>query len=149
MSVTTSYLYFFLLIPFLNVLVRNMDKSKYKALLCILLFMYTLLPSIGFKTVFSSIIWFSVIYFIGAYIRLFVNMEALDYKLLGKICIVMLLLSWSSILFMVKVGVHLGKFAPYFFVTDENKILALLLAISAFPISICRYLGRRSSFAIS
>lgn len=131
-SFTTSYLYFFLLIPFLNLLVRNMDKSKFKALLCILLFMYTLLPSIGFKTVFSSIIWFSVIYFIGAYIRLFINMEALDYKVLGKICIVMLLLSWSSILFMVKVGMYLGKFAPYFFVADENKILALLLAISAF-----------------
>ena len=131
-SFTTSYLFFFLLIPYINILIKNMSIKEYKVLLCLSLFMYCLLPSIGFKTAFSSVIWFSVIYLIGAYIRLFIDAKTVNYKVMGKLALVFLLISWVSIILMIKVGAYLGKFAPYWLVADENKILALLLAISTF-----------------
>lgn len=64
------YLLFFLLIPYLNVLINNINKKEHLLLICLCTFIYTLLPSIPLiKAYVNYVEWFCVLYFISSYIR--------------------------------------------------------------------------------
>ena len=130
-SFTTSYLFFYLCIPFLNLMLKAMDRKTHKLFLIGGIIMFSVLPSIGFKTVFNSIIWFSIVYLIGAYLKLY-NPLAFSVRFYAFSTIAMLFLSLGSILMLLKIGIIFGKFAPYFLVNEENKVLALLLSLACF-----------------
>lgn len=127
----SSYLFFYLCIPFVNTMLRGINKRMHQFFLIGAIVMFSILPSIGFKTVFSSIIWFTIVYMLGAYIRLYYP-ETNSTQFYGYCTIVFLILSLGSIPIMLNVGNILGKFVPYFLVNEENKIFALALAVSCF-----------------
>lgn len=66
---TSCYILFFLLVPFLKVLVNNLSKFKHLALiaLCILISSFAWVTHA--KSHINYVTWFSVIFFIGSYIR--------------------------------------------------------------------------------
>lgn len=69
---TSCFLVFYLFIPFLNILVGNLDKKKHQYLLALCLFTYTFLAMIPkIHVVFNYVTWFSVLYLISSYIRLY------------------------------------------------------------------------------
>lgn len=69
---TSCYLLFFLLIPFLNVLIRGMGEMLHRNLLLLTLSIYTLMGSTGLIEVkMNYVSWFSVLYLLGSYIRLY------------------------------------------------------------------------------
>ena len=73
------YLLLYILSPFLNKLIKNLNKKEFRKLLAILLFAFCILPTVlperfNFdRTAGYGIIWFVVLYFVGAYIKLFVK----------------------------------------------------------------------------
>ncbi len=85
---------------------------------------------------FNYITWFSVIYLVAAYLRLYPK----DWFENGKLCAVAaagtLLLSWLSVVgiayFTSKT--ETGLVWPYYWVADSNKLLALATAVSAFSV---------------
>ena len=69
---TACFLLFFLCIPFLNILVRNMTQRQHQLLLALLLVIYTILGTLlGSKLSTNYVTWFCVLYFISSYIRLY------------------------------------------------------------------------------
>ena len=67
-----AYLAFFLLIPFVNILVRNMRQREHVILIGLCLMIYTLMYSVRpFVVTYNYVSWFVVIYLIAAYIRLY------------------------------------------------------------------------------
>ena len=69
---TSCYLIFFLFIPFLNILVRNMTKKTHGLLVLLFLSIYTLWQIIPFVEIrLNYVTWFCILYFIGSYIRLY------------------------------------------------------------------------------
>ena len=69
---TGCFIFFWLTIPFLNVLVQNMTKRQHELLLILMLGMYTVLGSIPtFGVTFNYVTWFGIIYCIASYIRLY------------------------------------------------------------------------------
>lgn len=59
----SCYLLFFLFIPFLNILIHNMNRKQHGALVMLLLFIYTFLGTIPYITVkYNYVSWFIVIY---------------------------------------------------------------------------------------
>lgn len=130
-SFTSSYLFFYLCIPYLNLMLKGMDRKLHKWFLFGGVIMFSVLPSMGFKTVFNSIIWFSIVYMMGAYLRLY-NPFSVSARYYAYTTISMLILSLGSIPIMLKIGSIFGKFAPYFLVNGENKIFALMLSLSCF-----------------
>lgn len=121
------YLIFFLFIPFLNLLIQHMNQKQHFFLMLLCFFVYTIMPSVNMYVALNYVVWFSIIYIIGAYIRLYPN-SLTDSRKITAICsVATLVLSWSSVLVLY----FLGK-PVYFFVSDSNKILALLTAISCF-----------------
>lgn len=72
----TTYFVLFLIIPFLNILINNLSKKQANILMIgILIFVY-LTTRFGIRTIASlnngySLLWFIILYFTGAYLRLY------------------------------------------------------------------------------
>lgn len=130
----SAYLMFYLFIPFLNVLIKGMNKRQHMILMALCVFTYTVLSSVGIKVVFNYVTWFCVIYLIGSYIRLYPKKWFSNTKLWGCAAVVSLILSWTSVILIYYVTLrYLGEVkGMYFFVADSNKILALVTAVCAF-----------------
>ena len=124
---------FWLTIPFLNILVKNMTKRQHELLLLLMLGMYTLLGSIPtFGVTFNYVTWFGIIYFIASYIRLYPQPIFERKSLWGWLtlgCIILAMVSIFSLQLLLE-----GKFASYrsFFVSDSNKFFAVVIAVCSF-----------------
>ena len=69
---TGCFLMFYLCIPFLNILVKNMNERQHIYLVLILLFIYTIIGTLPkFGVAMNYVSWFCVLYFIASYIRLY------------------------------------------------------------------------------
>lgn len=141
----SCFLLFYLLIPFLAKFVQNLSEKEHRYLLFVLLLVYTIMPSFKMDVVFNYITWFSIIFIVASYIRLHGADSCLfpqgifeKTKVWGIWTLIMLLLSWGSVMAIQKVGLKLQNIMSgldnyrYFFVADSNKILALATAICAF-----------------
>lgn len=131
---TSSYLIFFLFIPFLNILIHGMDKKTHLKLVGLCVFVFTIFPSFIFVGVtFSYVSWFMIIYLIAAYIRLYPENWFYNLRIWSIMVLVSLGLSWCSVIAIAWLGklLHINGY-QYFFVADSNKILALITAVCAF-----------------
>lgn len=126
----SCYLVFFLTIPFLNILIRNMTKRQHLWLLVLLLSVYTLWAQLPFVEVYSNyVIWFSVIYLIASYIRIYGIFGQLNYRKWGWLTLCAVLIASLSVIGFVISG-H-TKYA-YYFVSNSNAIMAVVVSVCAF-----------------
>lgn len=133
---TSSYLVFFLLIPFINKLIGTLTRKEHGLLLLVCLGAYTFVPSILFGTVPMNYIgWFTIVYLIGAYIRLYPIPYGNDVKFWGIATAAMMILSWVSVAVLANVGILLNRTGLYYYeVADSNKFLAVALSVCAFQL---------------
>ncbi len=125
---TSCYLIFFLLIPFLNILIGHMSEKQHIKLLVLCLFAYVILGTVPkFRTSLNYVSWFCVIYFIGSYVRLYDKKLFRNTSFWGISTLIVLLVSLASVVGMVWIGE-----SAYYFVADSNKFFAVVLAFSAF-----------------
>lgn len=117
-----TYLVMYLLSPFINKMVLNLNKDEYKKLIIILLIIFsilTILPSemLLDKTGGMGIIWFVCLYIIAAYIRLHMNeIKNKKYLLLYFLLAILLTVIILSIQYICKkIGIEdkSGKFLQY------------------------------------
>lgn len=119
---TGCFIGFWLTIPFLNILVQNMNKRQHELLLLLLMVIYTLLGSIpSFKVTFNYVTWFGVIYFIASYIRIYPNPLFNQKKLWGYMTLISVLLAMFSVYLF-----------NYGYVSDTNKLFAVAVAVCSF-----------------
>ena len=128
----SCFLVFFLCIPFLNILVQNMNKMIHQILIVLLLFIYTLHTIPGLSVTMNYVSWFCVLYIISSYLRLYPLSKDKNTTFWGW----MTLLSWSmsimsilSLLWLKSKGLDFG---PYMLISDSNAILALTNGIISF-----------------
>lgn len=131
----SCFLLFYLLIPFLNKLVHALNEREHLLLMAWCVGVYVVLPSFAkANVVFNYITWFSVIYIIASYIRLYPKSWFDSRKITGVLAAGMLLLSWLSVVVTASakyiLGIDLGP--GYFFVADSNKVLAVATAVCMF-----------------
>lgn len=131
----SCFLVFYLLIPFLNLLTANMDRLQHRNLLIVLVVVYTILPTF-FQTpvAYNYVTWFIVLYFLAAYIRYYEQDIAVSHLMWGVATLVALIggiLSIVGLYLMNKLG-YINSWMPYHFVSDSNKVLALVLAVTSF-----------------
>lgn len=75
----SAYILLYLLSFYLNICISHMNKRTYQNLLCLLLFIFSIFPTIlgvlknttEFFFYYSRFIWFIVLYLIGAYVKLY------------------------------------------------------------------------------
>lgn len=124
---TGCFILFWLAIPFLNVLLKNLTKRQHALLLVLSLSIYVILPLVPFnRVVMNYVTWFIVLYFISSYIRLY-QFQLFANRTWGWLTVLLILLSMLSVVACLKLGRN-----PYWFVSDSNAILAVLVGISSF-----------------
>lgn len=131
----SCYLMFFLLIPFMNTFLRFTNQQQHLSLICILLFIYTILGMLPFIHVTMNYIsWFCVLYFIASYIRLYPSYFKKSTAFWGWTTLAIILASILSILAVAFYHKYTGRGADriYFFVVDSNKVFPVLLGITSF-----------------
>ena len=134
---TSAYIVFFLFIPFLNILLNGMNKKQHICLITLCIIVYTILPTLGIAVTYNYVLWFSIIYFIGAYLRLYPEIWFNSKRIWGSFAIASVLISWASVILLPVVAKVLGigqssSNYAYYLVSDSNKPLALLTAVCAF-----------------
>lgn len=131
---TNSYLVFFLLIPFINKLIGALAQKEHGLLLLVCLGAYTVVPSFLFGSVpINYIGWFTIVYLIGAYIRLYPIPHSDDAMFWEIATAIVLILSWLSVAVLANIGLLIGRTGLYYYeVADSNKFLAVSLSICAF-----------------
>lgn len=131
----SSFLLFYLFIPFLNIFLKSLGKREHLLLVFLLLIVFSLLPTIPVIQVsFNYVGWFMVLYFIGAYIRNYGLCKYIKHNSWGWITLLLLVLASCSVMGMVILYQQniIPQFKPYYFIHDSNKILSLALAVASF-----------------
>lgn len=129
---TGTYMLFFLFIPFLNILVRNITKCQYALLLLLSCFYFTVISTFFLHDTFNFTGWMMVCYLIGGYIKIYPN-KIFESRIIAVIGLVLSLIFMSASVVVVDyIGVKLGFSGYYFMVTDSHKFLALSCSVSAF-----------------
>ena len=129
------FLLFYLLIPFLNKMIHALNEREHLLLIAWCMGIYVVLPSLAKATVdFNYITWFSVIYILASYIRLYPKKWLDNCRLTGLLALASLLLSWLSIVVIAAnsnniPGIDLRS--SYFFISC-NKIPAFATSVFAF-----------------
>lgn len=128
----SCFIIFYLTIPFLSMLTRNMNRSQHELLLLILLGIYTVLGSVPtFNIRFNYITWFGVIFFVASYIRIYPRAIYENRRLWGWMTLLSISLAIISILLLRKLfGERLGM--GYLLLSDCNKIFAVSVAVASF-----------------
>ena len=132
---TSCFLIFYLFIPILNVLVNSMSQILHKYLVILLITIFSLLPTVPrISMTHNYVTWFMALYFIASYIRIYGIFPNVSHKQWGMLAIASVLIGSLSVLFMsfcYRLG-YIGAFEPYFFISDSNKILSVVIAVCSF-----------------
>lgn len=130
----SCFLLFYLCIPFLNILIKNITLRQHRYLILLCLFIYTFLGMIPLiKVEMNYVSWFCVIYFIASYIRKHEEFNEKPMVIRGRYFLAVCVLSMLSVVgcvFLKKIcliDVH-----PYWFMSDSYAILAVVTSICAF-----------------
>ena len=126
----SSFLVFYLFIPFLNILVQNITRRQHLLLIILLLFLYTFLSSVPkFHVTMNYVSWFCTLYVFSSFMRLY----EFPYKEHNLVWCGLSLICILVSVFSVIVIRHCSKvISPYWFVSDSNKLMALLTSICLF-----------------
>ena len=123
----------YLLSPFINKLINACNKKELTLLIVILLLLQTVFSTFFLNEYFDAIGWYSTVYIIGAYIRLYSNDFMKSKKITGILCTFSIIFSWITIIGILFLTKIIGKHLPYYhFVNNANKLFAILTAISLF-----------------
>ena len=134
---TSCFILFYLCIPFLNILLKSITKRQHQWLILLLLFIYTVHGSVPklMSVSMNYVSWFSVLYFIAAYLRLY-PIKEYKTKFWGCATLISFGLSSVGILLLNYVQGKLGMEAKvqysYMLVQDSNAFLALTNGITSF-----------------
>lgn len=128
------FLVFYLSIPYLNILIHNLDKRKHKLLIGLGLFIYTFHGTIPHTNVVMNYVsWFIVLYFISSYIRLYPNKYDKNIQFWKRGLFLCIFLSIISIIAILCINENCRtNITPYKYVSDSNAILALCTSIFSF-----------------
>lgn len=131
-SFVSAYIFLYMLIPFLNILIKNMGKILHLSILAILVFMFTIISTFFHHDTWNYLGWLITVYMIGAYIGMYPNKLFEEKKLYIVSSVVSVICMWSSILVVDFIGSKFGFTNYYYMMSDSHKLLALVCAVSLF-----------------
>lgn len=130
---TSCFLMFYLTIPFLNILIKNINEKKHLYLIALSSFIYILMGTIPkFNVTMNYVSWFIVLYFISSYIRIYPKQIYSNRLFWSWMTFISLIISALSVVISTWIGTKIGINAPYYFVADSNTFLAVITGISLF-----------------
>mgnify|MGYP003328110096 CR=1 FL=1 len=132
-----AFMTWWLFIPFLNVLINNIDKRMHQLLMLLMVVVFTVYPFVPeiLNIDVNPICWFSTIYVISSYIRKYPESvyKSDSARFWGLASMVLIVLSMISVVAILLICNHLKmEVSQYYMVSDSNMPLALLVSVSTF-----------------
>ena len=138
----TDYLMLMILSPFLNKFISILSKHNYLNLLGLTLLMWCIYPTFtGHSFEFNSIFWFIVLYLIGGFIRLHVNLDKFSFKKLIVTGIISIIVCYVLYAGVSTAGLLLGSgkiLEVSKLLYGENSLFVLIVSIVLFIIFLKR-----------
>jgi len=129
---TSCFLVYYIAIPFLNILMDNLDEKKHRCIILLVSFIYIALGSIH-KVAMNYFTWFIVLHLIAGLIRRYPKDVYEKKNIWGIISFFSLILSCASVIAMVYLSGKYGFNGKYYlFVQDVNTLLPVITGISSF-----------------
>ncbi len=131
---TSCFIMFFLCIPFLNILVQNMNEKQHRNLLILMSVIYVIPGTIlMFNVSMNYVSWFAVLYFIASYIRMYPKAIHSNTVFWGIASLAAIIISAASVVICTVLPTKFGMNPlPFIFVTDSNNLLALITGVATF-----------------
>ncbi|MBQ0101919.1 MAG: hypothetical protein KBT31_03885, partial [Firmicutes bacterium] len=130
----STYFVLYIIHPFLNVLLRNVNKKTYQALLVMLVIMWSVIPTfttLSYQS--SNLLWFIVLYAIAGYIRLFGLNSLFTTKHYFWFWFTFSFLTYASCVVFTFLGTKWEVFANYSaYFYGQEKLTVLLISLSLF-----------------
>ena len=121
------FLVFYLFIPFLNILLQNINQKQHQYLIGLLAFLYVFLGTVPkFSVAMNYVSWFSFLYIVAAYVRL----HSVKKRKWGLWTIFFILTAIASVITCLFLGDKLDKQLAYRFVSDSNTFLAFAIGFA-------------------
>ena len=132
-----AFMVWWLFIPFLNVLINNIDKRLHQLLMLLLVVVFTVYPFVPevLNIEVNPICWFSTIYVIASYIRKYPESvyKSDTARFWGLASLALVVISMISVVAILLLRNNLnGEIHQYYMVSDSNMPLALLVSVSTF-----------------
>ncbi|MGM9947565.1 acyltransferase family protein [Floccifex sp.] len=123
------FLVFYLFIPFLNILLQNINQKQHQYLIGLLAFLYVFLGTMPkFSVVMNYVSWFSFLYIVAAYVRLY----SINNRKWGYWTTLFILFAIMSVIICLILGDKFDKQIAYRFVSDSNTFLAFAIGFCSF-----------------
>lgn len=126
----SCFLMFFWCIPFINVVIHNINKRQHQYLIALLLFGFSIvaIPPLNYTVSINYVTWFGVLYIVSSYLRLYPVRYDKNTKFWFFGTLTSIVIGFLSILYRL----DRGDDAPYDYISDSNQILSLSIAVCSF-----------------
>lgn len=129
-----SFLWFYLGIPFYNILIKGMTRRQIYSLVGVLLLMFCVASNVFYnKAVFHHVFWYMTLYFMGAIFRL----HPQNWMNTNRRCVPFLagsvILGWVSVIGMTyarSLGLH--AHGPYLMVSESDRFVSVVVGALLF-----------------
>lgn len=130
----SCFLYLMLLLPYINILIENINRRQHEILLAILLVPFCLIPTlIPINTpLYSNLIWFVVLILIASYIRKYPPTQIAHIKWWHGILVLITLMLITSTIWSVGNSSAYIRYNAIYLLAEPNKLTALICAILLF-----------------
>lgn len=123
-----SFLLFYLLIPFWNLLVEKLGKDGLRNALGFLLTTYVGVGTVfNNEVLFNEVFWFGVLFLLAAYLRLYASGWSNNFALSRRLLVLSIALSIASVVLL-----NVTRHGWTYFVRFPSRICAFLFGVSAF-----------------
>ncbi len=129
---TETFVFLYMLIPFINTMLLNLNRKLHLILIWILVFLYTVISTFLFHNTYNNLGWMITTYIIATYVKIYPSKWFENKKLYIWGIGVSVGLSWLSILVVDFVGSKVEFTNFYHMIVNEHKFLALLCSFSLF-----------------
>lgn len=130
----STYFVLYLLSPFINVFLNQLDRQTYQKMLMIMTICWCFIPTVTNSTFQSNnLIWFVYLYSIAGYIKLYKDNTEFPSKKCLALTLSLIVLTFSSVIVFDLLGrkvEFIGKYSTYFY--GMQKLPILLISIFLF-----------------
>ncbi len=132
----STYFVLYLLHPFLNMLLRRIDKKTFQNLLILLISIWCIIPSVTFSEYQSNkLLWFITLYSIAAYIRLFDFNPFFRLKHYICFCFIFSIIRYFSSIILIIIGTKISYVSTHTLAFyGRQSVFTLLSSLSMFMV---------------
>lgn len=129
----SAYLFYYLLIPYVNICINQLNKRQHMVCACILIYIFIVLGTLSnCIVIFNYVEWFVCVHFIVSFIKKYPHQIYENARVWGGLTLASVSFSVISIVLCMRKFVNAGVFAPYTYVADSNTFLAFTNGLCSF-----------------